>query len=254
MFSIVKHVGSKCHKCHKEITGIIQITQVAAFKDLILPETKEIDLPENPKSRRLFIMDKTPQFVQGTQQVGAFKIRRLPKDLSLIRGPELVHNKLQYGHIGIQTVNGGYLYYKHLNNIRITLNRVIDDQKMFATWRIEYPWRPVTQKPANTRMGAGKGSIKDFACPVKANRILFEIGGDIELPKIRRMLKHLSAQTPMKSRVVTKEMLEKEAAQEEKLKRTNINPFSFEECARKNYLGIKKEMSPYDFLWHGKYK
>ncbi|XP_060067372.1 large ribosomal subunit protein uL16m-like [Ylistrum balloti] len=254
MFTIVRHVGSKCHNCHIEIIGGLQMTQMAAYKNLILPKPKEIDLPENPKLRRLGMLDKTPQFVQDNVQVGAFKIRRPSKDLSLIRGPELVHNKLQYGHIGIQALHGGYLVYNHMNSIRIILNRHIDDKKMFAIWRVEFPWRPITKKAASVRMGAGKGAIKDFSSPIKANRILFEIGGDIELPKIRRILKQLSTQTPMKSRVVTAEMLEREAEQEEKLERTNVNPFSFSDCARKNYMGIKKEMSPYDFVWHGKYK
>ncbi|XP_069135675.1 large ribosomal subunit protein uL16m-like [Argopecten irradians] len=251
MFAIVKYAGNGCQKCHIELTGVFQLTQVAAYKNLVLPKKKVIDLPENPKARRLAMLDKTPQFVG---QVGAFKIKRLPKDLGLIRGPELVHNKLQYGHIGIQTLNGGYFNFKHLNNMRVTLNRAIDDQKMFATWRIEHPWRPVTQKPANTRMGGGKGGIKDFAYPVKSKRIVLEVGGDVELPEIRRILKHISGQMPMRSRVVTKEMLEEEEAYEEKLERLNVNPFSFKKCAWDNYLGIKKEMSPYDILWNGKYR
>ncbi|OWF36423.1 39S ribosomal protein L16, mitochondrial-like [Mizuhopecten yessoensis] len=252
MLTIVRHVGSKCHTCHIEIAGVFQMTRVAAFKNLTLPKQKEIDLPE--KYRRLYIGDKTPQFVQGNQQVGAFKIRRLPRDLSLIRGPELIHNKLQYGHIGIQALNGGYLQYAHMNNIRTTLNRFIDEKKSYAVWRIEYPWRPYTRKPASVRMGAGKGAIKDFSVPVKANRMLLEVGGDIELQKLWRVLKHISGQTPMNSRVVTTELLKQEAEVAEKLTKTNVNLFSFGDCARKNYMGIKKEMSPYDFIWHGKYK
>jgi len=50
---------------------------------------------------------------------------------------------------------------------------------MFAIWRIDAPWKPITKKPVGSRMGGGKGNIHHYVTPVKANRIILEMGGKI---------------------------------------------------------------------------
>lgn len=50
---------------------------------------------------------------------------------------------------------------------------------MFALWRIEPPWQPLSKKGIGKRMGGGKGSIHHYATPVRAERIIVELGGDL---------------------------------------------------------------------------
>lgn len=53
----------------------------------------------------------------------------------------------------------------------------MDVNRMFAIWRIDAPWKPITKKGTGVRMGGGKGSIKHYTTPVKAGRIILELGG-----------------------------------------------------------------------------
>lgn len=51
--------------------------------------------------------------------------------------------------------------------------------KQFAIWRVDQPWLPKTKKPQGTKLGGGKGSISHYVTPVRAGRIILEIGGYI---------------------------------------------------------------------------
>lgn len=50
---------------------------------------------------------------------------------------------------------------------------------MFAVWRVEPPWQPCSKKSVGKRMGGGKGATHHYVTPVKAERIIVELGGDI---------------------------------------------------------------------------
>jgi len=54
----------------------------------------------------------------------------------------------------------------------------MDVNTMFAVWRIEPPWKPITKKGIGVRMGGGKGAINHYVTPVKADRIIVEMGGE----------------------------------------------------------------------------
>jgi len=72
--------------------------------------------------------------------------------------------------------------------MRIGINKKIDESRMFAVWRIEAPWKPVTHKGVGHKMGGGKGSIDHYVTPVKAGRIIIELGGKCEFSEIYMML------------------------------------------------------------------
>lgn len=52
-------------------------------------------------------------------------------------------------------------------------------ERQFAIWRVDPPWLPRTKKAQGTRLGGGKGSIQKYVTPVKASRIILEVGGHI---------------------------------------------------------------------------
>jgi len=59
---------------------------------------------------------------------------------------------------------------------------------MFAVWRIDPPWKAVAKKGAGKTLGGGKGSIDHYVTPVKAGRIIIELGGECEFEEVYRTL------------------------------------------------------------------
>ena len=80
----------------------------------------------------------------------------------------------------MQALGGGNLRHGHIESLRLNVNRKLDFNKAFAIWRIDCPWKPITKKGLATRMGGGKGSIHHYVTPVKANRIIMEVGGKLQ--------------------------------------------------------------------------
>ena len=138
--------------------------------------------------------------------------------------------------------------------IRLTINRKIDESRMFAIWRLDPPWQPITKKGQGHRMGSGKGAINHYVTPLRADRIIVEIGGKCEFREVQKILRQVAKLLPFKARVVNREMLEEKAKTEKFIEENNLNPFTFKHCARNNMLGCKTWLSPYDYLWHGKHK
>ena len=81
----------------------------------------------------------------------------------------------------IQAVMGGQMRYGHVETSRQRINRKMDPKRMFAIWRIPPPWKPITKRPLGSRMGGGKGAIHHYTTPIKANRIILEMGGECSL-------------------------------------------------------------------------
>lgn len=61
----------------------------------------------------------------------------------------------------------------------------LDTNRMYAIWRVPAPWQPVTKKGQGQRMGGGKGAIDHYVTPVKAGRIIIEVGGTCEFEEVR---------------------------------------------------------------------
>jgi len=81
--------------------------------------------------------------------------------------------QLAFGQYGIKAMSSGYISSKAIEVIRQTLNRNL--KKMGKIWIRIYPDLPRTKKPAEVRMGKGKGSIAYWTAPVSSGQVLFEI-------------------------------------------------------------------------------
>ncbi|CAG0884556.1 unnamed protein product [Darwinula stevensoni] len=104
------------------------------------------------------------------------------------------------------------------------------------------------------RMGGGKGNIHHYTTPVKAGRIIFELAGKMEFPEVESFLREIAGKLPFPARVVSHDMLEKEARVNKWEEQNNQNPYTFEYIIRNNMLGCHSWISPYDLLWFGKYR
>lgn len=220
-------------------------TQVAGIT--YFPPPKNYDHIEIPERQKLRVLEKVPQYPPN------LKPPKMQKRLRYMRGPELLHNKLQFKQYGVVALGGGRLRHEHFEMARLTVARNINVKTMFAIWRVDPPWQPVTKKGQGMRMGGGKGAIDHYVTPIKAGRIILEIGGKCEFAEVYRILRIIAERLPFKAEAVSQEIMEKKAANEKWLEKNNRNPYTMKYIIQNNMGGCHKMLSPVDHKWHGKY-
>ncbi|HHU49336.1 MAG: 50S ribosomal protein L16 [Caldicoprobacterales bacterium] len=113
-------------------------------------------------------------------------------------------NKVTYGQYGLQALDPGWITSNQIEAARVAMTRYI--KRGGNVWVKIFPDKPVTEKPAETRMGSGKGSPEYWVAVVKPGRILFELAGVSE--EIAREAFRLAAhKLPVKTKFVTREEL-----------------------------------------------
>jgi large subunit ribosomal protein L16 len=110
--------------------------------------------------------------------------------------------KVAFGEYGIQALEPAYVTNRQIESARIAINRRI--RRGGKVWINIYPDRPLTKKPAETRMGSGKGSPEWWIANVKPGRVLFELSFPNEAVA-REALTRAIHKLPMKCRIVTRE-------------------------------------------------
>nr|CAG4642033.1 EOG090X0DE4 [Eurycercus lamellatus] len=221
------------------------LTQIAGMKRFNpAPLFDHIELPEK---RKLGWMDKQPLNITG------HKPAKMAKRLDLMRGPELIHNTFIHKQYGIVALCGGRLKAGHIELIRMTVNRKMDPSKMFAIWRFDPPWQPLTRKGQGKRMGGGKGAVDHYCTPIKAGRVIVEVGGKIEFQEAYPFLREVAEKLPFRARVTSYEMMEAEKQKEIKHAALNTNPYTAEYVIKNNLGGCKNWIAKYDSKYFFKY-
>ena len=117
--------------------------------------------------------------------------------------------KVVDGEYGIQALEPAWITANQIEAVRVTLSRYT--KKFGKTWIKIFPDKPITKKPAETRMGSGKGNPEYFVAVVKPGRILFEVAGlgeEVSKEALRKAIHKL----PIKCKIVSK--AEQEAMEE----------------------------------------
>ena len=109
---------------------------------------------------------------------------------------------LAFGEYGIQALEPGWLTARQIEAARIAMTRHI--KRGGKVWINIYPDRPLTKKPAETRMGSGKGSVEWWVANVKPGRVLFEIGGVTDIVA-KEALTRAIHKLPLKARIIKRE-------------------------------------------------
>ena len=118
------------------------------------------------------------------------------------RGMTKGGSSLHFGEFGIQALEPGWITARQIEAARIAMTRHV--KRGGKVWIRVFPDKPVTHKPAETRMGSGKGNPELWVAVVKPGRIMFELAGvNEELAKgaMERAIQKL----PIKARVITRE-------------------------------------------------
>ncbi|XP_028040957.1 39S ribosomal protein L16, mitochondrial [Bombyx mandarina] len=222
-----------------------QLTLVAGLK--YFPPPKNYDHIEIPERQRLRVYDKVPQYPPN------LKPPKMQKRLRYMRGPEEVHTTLQLKQYGVRATGGGRMKHEHFEMARLVVARKLDMKRMFAIWRIDPPWQPITKKGQGQRMGGGKGAIDHYVTPIKSGRIILEVGGKCEYAEVHDMLRIISERLPFKAEPVSEEILEQKAAEEKWLEENNKNEYTMKYIIQNNMGGCHKMLSPFDHKWYTKY-
>ena len=110
--------------------------------------------------------------------------------------------ELAFGDYGIQALAPAYVTNRQIEAARIAMTRYMKrGGKVFINI---YPDRPLTKKPAEVRMGSGKGSVEWWIANIKPGRVMFEVAG-VEEEVAREALRLAQHKLPMKSRILSRE-------------------------------------------------
>lgn len=119
-----------------------------------------------------------------------------------LTGKALRGNTVTYGDFGLQSTEPCWITANQIEAARIAMTRYI--KRGGKVWIKIFPDKPVTEKPAETRMGSGKGSPEYWVAVVKPGRVMFEIGGVSE-EVAREALRLAANKLPVKCKFVQKE-------------------------------------------------
>ena len=131
------------------------------------------------------------------------KYRRVQR--GRMTGKALRGNKVTYGEFGLQAQEPAWITSNQIEAARIAMTRYT--KRGGKVWIKIFPDKPVTQKPAETRMGSGKGSPEYWVAVVKPGRVMFEMAGVSE-ETAREAMRLASHKLPIKTKFVVREKAE----------------------------------------------
>lgn len=140
------------------------------------------------------------------------RVKRRKQFRGSMKGKATRGNKISYGEYGIVALESGWIKSNQIEAARIAMTRYI--KRGGKVWIKIFPDKPVTNKPAETRMGSGKGSLEYWVAVVKPGRVMFEISGVAE-EVAREALRLATHKLPVKCKVVSRADLEGGAGSEE---------------------------------------
>ncbi len=110
--------------------------------------------------------------------------------------------KVNFGDYGLQALEPGWISNRQIEAARVAMTRYI--KRGGKVWINIFPDKPITEKPAETRMGSGKGNPERWVAVVRPGRIMFELSGVPE-PTAREAIRLAAHKLPIKSRFVLRE-------------------------------------------------
>ena len=127
------------------------------------------------------------------------RIRHRKVHRGRVKGYAQRGNRVEFGDFGLQSLDAGWITGRQLEAGRVAANRATDGQAKI--WIRAFPDKPISSKPAETRMGKGKGDIDYWAAVVRPGTILFELGNVTE-DKAKLACKRIAHKMPIKVRMV----------------------------------------------------
>jgi len=130
------------------------------------------------------------------------KVKHRKQQKGRMRGKAYRGNKLSFGDFGLQALEGARMSARQIEAARIAMTRYV--KRGGNVWIRVFPDKPVTKKPAETRMGKGKGSPEFWVAVVKPGRMLYEMEG-VSAAVAREAMRLAAHKLPFKTRFVQRE-------------------------------------------------
>ena len=118
-----------------------------------------------------------------------------------MRGKAKRGSTVDFGDFGLKALEPGWITQRQIESARVTLSRMM--KREGKVWIRIFPDKPVTKKPAETRMGKGKGAPEYWVAVVKPGRIMFEVGGTSKETALQA-LTFASHKLPIKTKITTR--------------------------------------------------
>jgi large subunit ribosomal protein L16 len=128
-----------------------------------------------------------------------FRKQQRGRRAGMSKGQQRVH----FGDYGLKALESGWVTNRQIEAARIAMTRKI--KRGGKVWINVFPDKPVSQKPAETRMGSGKGSPEHWVAVVKPGRVMFELAGVPE-PLARDAMRLAGMKLPVKTKFVKREV------------------------------------------------
>ncbi len=119
-----------------------------------------------------------------------------------IRGEAKGGNYVAFGDFGLQALSPGFLTSRQIESARVAITRAV--RKSGKLYIRIFPDKPITKKPAEVRMGKGKGGNEGYVAVIKPGRIMFELEG-VDLELARKAFTNAHHKLPIKTQVVSRE-------------------------------------------------
>ena len=130
------------------------------------------------------------------------RVKRRKQFRGSMKGKALRGNKINYGEFGLVALEPCWIKSNQIEAARIAMTRHM--KRGGKVWITIFPDKPITQKPAETRMGSGKGNPEAWVAVVKPGRIMFEIDG-VDEETAKEALRLAINKLPIKCKIVSKE-------------------------------------------------
>jgi large subunit ribosomal protein L16 len=130
------------------------------------------------------------------------KVKYRKQQKGRMRGSAIRGSTLSFGDYGLKAVDCGRLTSRQIEAARISMTRFV--KRAGKVWTRAFPDKPVTRKPAETRMGGGKGGVEYWAAVIKPGKILYEMEGVTEAVA-REAFRLASHKLPIKTKFIQRE-------------------------------------------------
>ncbi|MEZ4415173.1 MAG: 50S ribosomal protein L16 [Gemmatimonadota bacterium] len=130
------------------------------------------------------------------------RVKYRKKHKGRMSGKALRGSKVSFGEYGLQALEPGWISNRQIESARVAMTRHI--KRGGKVWIRIFPDKPITKKPAETRMGKGKGNPEGWVAVIRPGRVLFEMEGVTETIA-KRAMELAAAKLPLKTRFVIRE-------------------------------------------------
>jgi large subunit ribosomal protein L16 len=132
------------------------------------------------------------------------KVKYRKQQRGRMKGSAWRGSTISFGDFGLKAIGRGWITGRQIEAARIAMTRFI--KRGGKVWIRVFPDKPITKKPAETRMGKGKGAPEEWVCVIRPGKILFEMEG-VPLETAKEAMRLAAMKLPIQTKLITREQV-----------------------------------------------